>query len=251
MQGLLIGVLAAGCDETGARQFPRKEAVMKQLNNSAGPAEDRWQKYRDRMVTTQLASRDIHHSRVLDAMRRVPRHLFVPEGEQESAYEDFPLPIGQGQTISQPYIVALMTQEINPRPGMKVLEIGTGSGYQAAVLSVLVKQVFTIELLARLGEEAARRLGALGYANVSCRIGDGYQGWSEQAPFDAILVTAAAPEVPPRLVEQLAPGGCLIIPVGPEGGIQTLLRIEKDAAGKMRRSSLIPVRFVPLVKTDR
>ena len=200
-----------------------------------------------RMVEDQLLGRDIRNERVLAAMKKVPRHLFVPDAYAAMAYEDTPLPIGEGQTISQPYIVALMTQEINPRPDDKILEIGTGSGYQAAVLSELVHEVYTIELIGDLGRRAAEVLTRLGYSNVRCRIGNGYLGWPEAAPFDAILVTAAANAVPPLLVEQLKPGGRLVMPLGPHGGIQDLVRLDKNPDGTTRTTSIIPVQFVPLV----
>ena len=163
------------------------------------------------------------------------------------AYEDTPLPIGEGQTISQPYIVALMTQEIRPKPADKVLEIGTGSGYQAAVLAELAGEVYTIELIGELGRRAAALLEQLGYANVRCRIGNGYLGWPEAAPFDAILVTAAADFIPPRLVEQLKPGGRLVMPLGAQDEVQDLIRVEKMPDGTTRTTSITAVRFVPLV----
>jgi protein-L-isoaspartate(D-aspartate) O-methyltransferase len=180
-------------------------------------------------------------------MGRVPRHLFVPEAYAVMAYEDTPLPIGGGQTISQPYIVALMTQEIHPKSTDRILEIGTGSGYQAAVLAELAGEVYTIELLGDLGRRAERVLRRLKYPNVHCRIGDGYQGWPEAAPFDAILVTAAAPGIPPRLVEQLKPGGVLVMPLGGQSEVQQLIRLDKQADGSTKSTTLIPVRFVPLV----
>lgn len=185
--------------------------------------------------------------RVRAAMAKVERHRLVGPGQQSSAYRNHPLPIGQGQTISQPYIVALSTDLIAPAPHMVVLEVGTGSGYQAAVLAEVVKQVYTIELLAPLGREAASRLKEMGYANVEVRIGDGYRGWPERAPFDAIVVTAAAPSIPPALVEQLKPGGRMVIPVGATGDVQRLLLVTKDAAGVVAQREVLPVRFVPLV----
>ena len=184
--------------------------------------------------------------RVLAAMEKVPRHLFVPESLQRRAYENRPLPIGHGQTISQPYIVALMTDLLKLRPGDKVLEVGTGSGYQAAVLSVMVKSVYTIEIVEPLATQARERLARLGYANVEVRAGDGYKGWPEQAPFDAIMVTAGAPHVPPPLVEQLKPGGRMVIPVGPAHAVQSLQLIEKKADGTIGIRDVIPVVFVPL-----
>jgi protein-L-isoaspartate(D-aspartate) O-methyltransferase len=184
---------------------------------------------------------------VRSAMSKVERHRFVDPGQAAAAYRNHPLPIGSGQTISQPYIVALSTDLIEPKPRDKVLEIGTGSGYQAAVLAEIVERVYTIEIIERLGRQAEERLRNLGYANVEVRIGDGYKGWPEKAPFDAIVVTAAAPSVPEALVAQLKPGGRMVIPVGPSGGIQELLLIVKTASGKIERRSVLPVRFVPMV----
>jgi protein-L-isoaspartate(D-aspartate) O-methyltransferase len=186
--------------------------------------------------------------RVKDAIARVPRHLFVPPAQQPHAYENRPLPIGHGQTISQPYIVALMTDLLKPGKQDRVLEIGTGSGYQAAVLAELVRSVYTIEIVAPLATEARARLERLGYRNVEVRAGDGYKGWEERAPFDAIMVTAGADEVPPPLVKQLKAGGRMVIPVGPAGSIQSLTLIEKQADGTVRTNEIIPVRFVPLTR---
>jgi protein-L-isoaspartate(D-aspartate) O-methyltransferase len=200
---------------------------------------------RARMVAEQIAARGVSDRRVLSALRQVERHLFVPEAMRAEAYGDRPLPIGHGQTISQPYIVALMTELAAVRPGARVLEVGTGSGYQAAVLSLLAREVCTIEIVAPLAEEARERLARLGFANVTVRAGDGYQGWPERAPFDAILVTAAPPEIPEPLLRQLAPGGRLVAPVGPEGGVQELLVVERTPAGLTRRA-VLPVRFVPM-----
>ena len=181
------------------------------------------------------------------ALGKVERHRFVPPAQAGSAYRNHPLPIGSGQTISQPYIVAVSTDLVQPRAGQRVLEVGTGSGYQAAVLAEIVDKVYTIELIAALGNAAAERLRALGYANVEVRIGDGYAGWPEAAPFDAIVVTAAAPRVPQALVEQLKPGGRMVIPVGESGAAQELLVITKRADGGVDTRSVLPVRFVPLV----
>jgi protein-L-isoaspartate(D-aspartate) O-methyltransferase len=187
--------------------------------------------------------------RVMAAMRKVPRHEFVPASERRSAYANRPLPIGMGQTISQPFIVALMTDLMELRPGDRVLEIGTGSGYQAAVLAELAAEVYTVEIIEALGREAAERLERLGYRNVSVRIGDGYLGWPEQAPFDAIMVTAAPREVPKPLLEQLKPGGRLVVPVGAQSGGQTLLVLVRQPDGTVTRREVLAVRFVPL--TDR
>jgi protein-L-isoaspartate(D-aspartate) O-methyltransferase len=184
---------------------------------------------------------------VRGALAGVERHRFVPESQRALAYGNHPLPIGAGQTISQPYIVALSTDLVAPQPRHRVLEVGTGSGYQAAVLARIVARVYTIELIADLGRAAAARLAAAGYGNVEVRIGDGYRGWPEAAPFDGIVVTAAAPQVPEALVAQLAPGGRMVIPVGERQGAQELLVITKRADGSLERRSVLPVRFVPLV----
>ncbi len=181
-------------------------------------------------------------------MEKVERHLFVPEDIRDLAYRDSPLAIGWRQTISQPYIVALMTELAEPDPEDRVLEVGTGSGYQAAVLAEIVEHVYTIEIVEPLGLRAAAALGAAGYENVTTRIGDGYAGWPDEAPFDAIVVTAAPDHVPEPLVEQLATGGRLVLPVGPDGGRQELVVLEKQADGSVERTRVIPVRFVPLTR---
>jgi protein-L-isoaspartate(D-aspartate) O-methyltransferase len=183
---------------------------------------------------------------VLAAMRKVERHRFVPAAERAHAYENRPLPIGYGQTISQPYIVALMTELLEPERGDRVLEIGTGSGYQAAVLAELVAQVYTIEIVEPLARQAQARLAELGYANVTTRVADGYDGWSEHAPFDGIVVTAAAGSIPPPLLAQLKPGGRMVIPVGAPFLTQMLVLVEKRADGTLRTRQVLPVRFVPL-----
>ncbi len=185
---------------------------------------------------------------VVSAMEKVERHLFVPEDMRDWAYRDTPLGIGWEQTISQPYIVALMTELAAPDGRDKVLEIGTGSGYQAAVLAEIVDHVFTIEIVEPLGLRAAAALDAAGYGNVTTRIGDGYLGWPEEAPFDAIVVTAAPDHVPQPLVDQLTVGGRLVLPVGPDGGRQELQVLDKRADGSVERTRVIPVRFVPLVR---
>ncbi|MGO9113812.1 MAG: protein-L-isoaspartate(D-aspartate) O-methyltransferase [Thermoguttaceae bacterium] len=200
---------------------------------------------RRRMVEEQLRGRDITDAAVLAAMGRIPRHRFLPKNLQDLAYDDMPAPIGQGQTISQPYIVALMTQAVRPKPESRALDIGTGSGYQAAVLAELCKEVYSIEIVKPLAESARERLAALGYKNVSVRVGDGYRGWPEKAPFDIIIVAAAPDHVPQPLVEQLAAGGRLVIPVG--NFSQELLVIEKLKDGSTRRKSIAPVRFVPML----
>ena len=184
--------------------------------------------------------------RVLQAMATVPRHALVPAAQLDAAYENRPLPIGHGQTISQPYIVALMTDLLKPEPGDRVLEVGTGSGYQAAVLAQLVERVYSIEIIEPLGEQARRSLAGLGYENIEVRIGDGYFGWDEHAPFDAIVVTAAATHVPPPLVRQLKPGGHMVIPVGSRFMVQQLVMVDKDMDGEVTTRQILPVRFVPL-----
>jgi protein-L-isoaspartate(D-aspartate) O-methyltransferase len=184
-------------------------------------------------------------------MRIVPRHEFVPEEQQARAYDDVPLPIGHEQTISQPAVVAFMTELIEPRAGKKVLEVGTGSGYQAAVLAEAGCRVWTIEIFKALAEESRARLERLGYGAVAVRHGDGYEGWPEEAPFDAIVVTAAAESIPPALVDQLAPGGRLVMPVGAEFPHQELVLLEKDSAGSLTTRKLLPVRFVPFLRGVR
>jgi protein-L-isoaspartate(D-aspartate) O-methyltransferase len=188
---------------------------------------------------------------VLNAMRQVPRHRFVPEAQRPDAYEDRPLPIGYGQTISQPYIVALMTELLQVEPGDTVLEVGTGSGYQAAVLAELTDDVYTIEIIDPLAERAAATLDATGYDEVAVRQGDGYYGWPRHAPFDAIVVTAAASHIPPPLVEQLKPSGRMVIPVGPAFLVQHLMLVERTAEGELRTEVLLPVNFVPLTGGPR
>jgi protein-L-isoaspartate(D-aspartate) O-methyltransferase len=231
---LTVSLMAAPTSPTGSTERPG--------------IQDDFTRARLAMVAEQIAGRGIIDPRVLSAMREVPRHLFVAERDRADAYIDAPLGIEHGQTISQPYIVALMTELSRPRPTDRVLEIGTGSGYQAAVLSRLVDQVFSVELIAALADTARERLVKLGYRNVTVRQGDGYLGWPDHAPFDIIIVTAAPDDIPPALVSQLRPGGRLVIPVGPVGGVQDLVVVEKDAAGLIARRSVIPVRFVPMVK---
>ena len=204
---------------------------------------------RNRMVETQIQRRGIEDEAVLRAMRTVPRHRFVPERYVQHAYEDRPLPIGYGQTISQPYIVAYMTELVRPRPGQRILEIGTGSGYQAAVLAEIVDSVFTIEIVPELATAVTGRLDRLGYDTVTVKHADGYHGWAEHAPFDAIVVTAAAEHVPPPLIEQLKDGGRMIIPVGSPFFTQTLMLVEKRN-GEVRTRSIIPVRFVPFTRAN-
>ena len=201
---------------------------------------------RESMVAGQLASRlrGITNERVLEAMRQVPRHEFVPEEMRPFAYDDRPLPIGHGQTISQPYIVAFMTESLDPKPNHRVLEVGTGSGYQAAVLARLVKDVYSIEIVAPFAQTARATLERLRIKNVHVRAGDGYKGWPEAAPFDSIIVTCAPDHVPQPLIDQLKDGGSLIIPVGPRE-VQELYLLEKSG-GQMQRRAVLPVRFVPM-----
>ncbi len=211
--------------------------------------EDRFASLREQMVQQQIKARGINDPATIEAMRNVPRHRFVPTARQRQAYNDGPMPIGHGQTISQPYIVAYMTQLINPEPGMKVLEIGTGSGYQAAVLAEITDEVYTIEIIEELGKWGEGNLRDAGYDNVRVKLADGYYGWEEHAPFDAIVVTAAADHIPPPLVEQLKDGGSMIIPVGSAFRTQNLMLVEKQGDETVTRS-LIPVRFVPFTRAE-
>jgi protein-L-isoaspartate(D-aspartate) O-methyltransferase len=200
------------------------------------------------MVREQIENRGITHPAVLRSMRNTPRHLFVPPALREMAYADRPLPIGYGATISQPYIVALMTELLNPAKADKVLEIGTGSGYQAAILAPLVSHVFTIEIVPELARSAAETLKAAGHKNVTVRSGDGYKGWPEEAPFDAIILTAAPPDIPTVLVQQLKAAGRLVAPIGGQDQNQNLILLQKDKNGKVTERPVIPVRFVPMRK---
>ena len=200
----------------------------------------------DVRLTSAYIDKKEFDPKVMDAMRKVPRHEFVPREVRDLAYENRPLPIGYGQTISQPYIVALMTDLLEPKPQQKVLEVGTGSGYQAAILAQLVADVYTIEIIEPLGNEARERLKQLKYDNVHVRIGDGYYGWKEHGPYDGIVVTAAASHIPPPLIQQLKPGGRMVIPVGSRFMVQQLVLVEKDAKGKLTTRQILPVRFVPL-----
>ncbi len=226
---LAAGMLPGGCHERGSDPASYRRSVM---------------------IESQLKSRGIRNERVLEAMQNVPRHEFVPEPVQELAYRDQPLPIGHNQTISQPFIVAYMTELINPQPEDKVLEVGTGSGYQAAVLGDLVDEVYSIELIPDLANTAKKTLTRLGYDNVHVKCGDGYKGWPEHGPYDAIVVTCGAKHTPEPLVEQLKVGGVMIIPVGPNSDGQELRLITKVAEGKTRVRDVIPVRFVPLRRAE-
>ena len=226
----LLATVTGAADEVGYREA--REALVADL------AQGTW-------------SRDaVEDKHVLDAMRKVPRHEFVPKNARPEAYEDRPMPIGYGQTISQPYIVAFMTELLHVDGDDTVLEIGTGSAYQAAVLAELVKVVYTIEIVEPLAKQAAERLKSLKYENVHVRQGDGYFGWQEKAPFDAIIVTAAATHIPPPLIEQLKPGGRMVIPVGAPLQSQTLLLVEKTDEGAVRQKSILPVSFVPFTRSS-
>jgi protein-L-isoaspartate(D-aspartate) O-methyltransferase len=236
--GAFAALLAAAFPQTVASQDPFATQRAQLLAEIAGMAR----------ATARETSRPAFSPQVMAAIGKVPRHRLVPPDQVPYAYENRPLPIGHGQTISQPYIVALMTDLLDPRPTDVVLEVGTGSGYQAAVLAELVAKVYTIEILEPIGKRAAADLAALGYRNVVTRIGDGYNGWPEAAPFDGILVTAAAPDVPKPLLEQLKPGGRLVIPVGGQWQVQDLQVIEKKPDGATVTRRTIPVRFVPLTR---
>lgn len=224
--------------------------------NARAEKEDAFKEERIRMVEQTIARGSllgrtaVEDEKVLEAMRKVLRHEFVPERHKSQAYADRPLPIGYGQTISQPYIVAIMTEMLEVKPEDHVLEIGAGSGYQAAVLAELVEEVYTIEIVEELGKEAKERLERLDYDNVHVKIGDGYHGWEEKAPFDAIIVTAAAAHIPPQLVEQLKPGGKMVIPVGPPFMTQNLVIVSKLEDGSIRQRNVMPVRFVPFTRAE-
>lgn len=198
------------------------------------------------MVRDQIEARGVKNPELLVVMRTVPRELFVPEGFRPQAYADQPVPIGFGQTISQPFIVALMTELLDPKKGHRVLEIGTGSGYQAAILSRLAREIYSIEIVPELAHSAAKTLSSLGFRNVTVREGDGYRGWPEKAPFDRIILTAAPPEIPQVLLDELKPEGRLIAPVGVE--VQNLVVVQKSADGKTTTQTVLPVRFVPMIK---
>jgi len=237
---LLVLTLFLACAQPGERDITPTPSVIQEDEDEATFAASRKE-----MVDIQIVSRGIDDAGVVAAMSIVPRHRFVPDEYLSQAYEDHPLPIGHGQTISQPYIVALMTQYLALQPGEKVLEIGTGSGYQAAILAELTDQVYTVEIIEPLGQQAAATLEALGY-NVHCRIDDGYYGWAEHAPFDAIIVTCAPDHVPHPLVKQLKDGGRLVIPIGPPGFLQTLWLFEKKG-DDLLATNLGGVAFVPLL----
>lgn len=211
------------------------------------PAQDPYAGRREIMVRTQIEERGVRDPEVLRVLRSVPRHLFMPEAARPAAYEDHPVPIGYGQTISQPYIVGFMTELLAPARKHKVLEIGAGSGYQAAVLSALAGQVYSIEIVPELARSAAATLKKLGYENVTVRLGDGYKGWPEEAPFDRIILTAAPPEIPRTLLDQLRPGGRLVAPEGSSVFGQQLVVVDKAPDGRLKKRSVLPVMFVPMV----
>jgi protein-L-isoaspartate(D-aspartate) O-methyltransferase len=243
MRAAALGIMMAffgllGCSPRTGGNGPQQAHALVEPEDSHAAA-------RDRMVREQLIGpfRDITNTGVLTAMRKVPRHEFVPLSLRDRAYGDHPLPIGYSQTISQPYIVAFMTEKLQPQPGDRVLEVGTGSGYQAAVLAELVKEVYTIEIVEPLARRAEADLKRLGYTNVFVRAGDGYRGWAKAAPFDAIIVTCAPEAVPQPLVDQLKDGGRMIVPVG--YGEQELVLLKK-LDGRLERQSVLPVRFVPM-----
>ncbi len=231
----LLGLFVIACR-------PTSDAPIPQQNEKA--THDPYAEKRYQMVKQQIQWRGIRDTLVLNSMRKVPRHLFVPNYLKEQAYVDSPLPIGEGQTISQPYIVAFMTEALGLKGGEKILEIGTGSGYQAAVLAEIVKDVYTIEIVPSLGRQAEALLNKLGYESIHVKIGDGYRGWPEHAQFDAIIVTAAPAHIPQPLIDQLKKGGRMIIPVG--DFYQELILITKQSDGTVKKKSVLPVRFVPM-----
>lgn len=256
--GMVVAGFCAACSGTSrtphpsATALPQASIVLEATGSPAGSGAtpDPYAEARARLVESGIVAWGITDPTVIEVMGRVPRHLFVPEEYLDQAYENHPLPIGYGQTISQPYIVALMTQELRVGEGARVLEIGTGSGYQAAVLAELGVEVYTIEIIGPLAESAQARLESLGYTGVHVRHADGYDGWPEAAPFDGIVVTAAPDHVPPPLLDQLAVGGILVIPVGPVGDYQELWRITRTGEDKYTSESLGGVRFVPLVREE-
>jgi protein-L-isoaspartate(D-aspartate) O-methyltransferase len=244
----IAALLVLGCRQPSASPAADSgvRPVIAPSPASSGEAADTDEARAFRAELVREVSDDVKDPRVLDAMRLVPRHFFVPGASLVRAYGDHPVPIGYGQTISQPAVVGVMSQALELKGGERVLEIGTGSGYQAAILSVLAREVYTIEIVRELAEEASARLARLGYANVHVRAGDGYKGWPELAPFDRIMVTAAPDEVPRVLFDQLADGGILVAPVGPTSTTQRLLRFRKSR-GQLAREDLGAVRFVPMV----
>jgi len=260
----IIGILS--CEKTGTSRVPSRalQALPEDANQPGRadpndpndkrplrplhkhPAFNERTEERQRMVAGQIQAREVKDPNVLKAMRAVPRHAFIPSNVQRQAYFDYPLPIGEGQTISQPYIVAFMTEALKLDPNSIVLEIGTGSGYQAAVCAEIAREVYTIEIVPELAKSAAKQLKKLGYGNVFVRAGDGYFGWPEKAPFDAIIGTAAAGRIPPPLLDQLKPGGRLILPLRGSLGYEYLELVSKDKKGHVQRKKVMPVRFVPM-----
>jgi len=243
---MLLVAAAAVLAQADPELLLRGEAGSEPVEGPSFAEDPTMAERRAMMVRSQIVARGQEDQAVLDAMRRVPRHEFVPEVLANRAYEDSPLRIGHGQTISQPYIVALMTEKLQLEPSDRVLEVGTGSGYQAAILAELVREVVSLEIIEPLARSAAERFKELGYRNITVLFGDGYYGWEEAAPYDAIVVTAAATHVPPPLIAQLKPGARMVIPVGSSAWTQNLLLVEKDAEGEVRTQNLMPVRFVPL-----
>jgi protein-L-isoaspartate(D-aspartate) O-methyltransferase len=248
---LIIIVIIISCIFYSFRPFINRGDISIANGKEAKSTKGDYAQQRKLMVEQQIVSRGVKNKKVLDAMNSVPRHLFVPVEYRRGSYFDQPLPIGLGQTISQPYIVALMTEMLDVDNDDTVLEIGTGSGYQAAVLSTIVKELYTIEIIEELGLQASERLKSLGYDNVKVKISDGGLGWPEKAPFDVIIVTAAAPKIPEPLIKQLKPGGRMVIPVNNNFYSQDLLIVEKDADGNIETKKTIPVRFVPLVEGEK
>jgi protein-L-isoaspartate(D-aspartate) O-methyltransferase len=226
----------------------KKEPLHPELETPVPLQQDEFSQARERMVRTQIEARGVRDTKVLSALRKVPRHRFVPANLERRAYDDTPLPIGYGQTISQPYIVAYMTEVLELSGNEKVLEIGTGSGYQAAVLAEITPHVFTIEIIPELASRARRTLDETGYGFVKTRTGDGYYGWEEESPFDGIIVTAASGHVPPPLLNQLKPRGKIVIPIGGPYEVQMLTLITKMGDGTFRTTQLLPVRFVPFTR---
>jgi protein-L-isoaspartate(D-aspartate) O-methyltransferase len=243
LTAVLLLLIAAACQT-------KDKTEESTTGGSASETEDSYTEARESLVESSIAGRGISTPAVLEAMRAVPRHEFVPDDYLDQAYADHPLPIGYGQTISQPYIVALMTDVLDPEADDVILEVGTGSGYQAAVLAEIVEQVYTIEIVGALSEQAGERLDRLGYDNVEVLHGDGYFGWEDHAPYDAIIVTAAPDHIPPPLLTQLKEGGKLVIPVGPVGGYQELWLVEREG-NAYTNQSLGGVRFVPLTRDVR
>ena len=236
--------LACGRENSDAEsKSERPEGPRPEASEEADP----YVGARERMVNRQIARRGVKDEKVLAAMRKVPRHKFVPEVQIPNSYEDRPLPIGHGQTISQPYIVAKMTELLGPNEKMKALEVGTGSGYQAAILAEIVNEVKTIEIIKKLGNSAQKRLKKMEYQNIEVKVADGYYGWQEHAPFDIIIITCAVDHIPPPLMKQLRPGGKLVIPIGSPFTVQDLILAKKSEKGQFTTEHIFPVRFVPML----